>query len=325
MEPIITSEKSYKIQICRGVAILAVVFVHNTPLGLCQLFCRPFINFGVAVFLFLSGTLSSIERWNPKKRIKKVIIPYLIYSALYSVLQVGNNLSLFWGVYFKSLFLADSAPQMYYIFVYCQITLLIPFSEWLSRTRAKVLGLFLSPFYLFVTRYLFVVLRIPSNHIMDSIRAISCLAWFSYFYLGYILSNGTLKLSLSKRIIVSMIPISIGLQLIEGYILLSYGSQSYGTQYKLSTMLTNFLIVLVCYFFINSSSVKRYYCFKVFGDYSFGIYFVHILPMIILERYQWYNNYLKFPFNAIISFTFSLGFVVLIHRVLGNKAKLFAI
>jgi len=55
----LTSEQSKKIQYLRGLAIIAVVFIHNTPTGLAQVFCRPFLNFSVGLFLFLSGMLSN--------------------------------------------------------------------------------------------------------------------------------------------------------------------------------------------------------------------------------------------------------------------------
>lgn len=47
-----TSDKSYKIQMLRGLAIIAVVFIHNTPSGLAQVYFRTFLNFSVGLFLF---------------------------------------------------------------------------------------------------------------------------------------------------------------------------------------------------------------------------------------------------------------------------------
>jgi len=55
----LTSQQSNKIQIARGLAIIAVVFIHNTPSGLAQVFCRPFLNFCVGLFLFISGLMST--------------------------------------------------------------------------------------------------------------------------------------------------------------------------------------------------------------------------------------------------------------------------
>lgn len=55
----LTAQQSNKVQILRGLAIIAVVFIHNTPDGLAQVYCRPFFNFSVGLFLFLSGFLSN--------------------------------------------------------------------------------------------------------------------------------------------------------------------------------------------------------------------------------------------------------------------------
>ncbi len=80
MQP--SENQSGKIQILRGIAIIAVVFLHNTPTGIIEVFCRPFTNFAVGLFLFLSGLLTSKDRWNPQKRITKVIIPYVIWTFI---------------------------------------------------------------------------------------------------------------------------------------------------------------------------------------------------------------------------------------------------
>ena len=52
-----SKEKSYKIQMLRGLAIIAVVVIHNIPSELAQVWCRPLVNFAVGLFLFLSGFL----------------------------------------------------------------------------------------------------------------------------------------------------------------------------------------------------------------------------------------------------------------------------
>lgn len=64
--------KSYKIQVLRGIAIIAVVCIHNIPnTENGQILCRPFVNFAVGLFLALSGFLSDMNNWKPAKRIKK--------------------------------------------------------------------------------------------------------------------------------------------------------------------------------------------------------------------------------------------------------------
>ena len=85
----ISKQKDYNIQLFRALAIMAVVLIHTCPSGEWQVICRPFINFSVATFLFLSGYLTNTDNdnWEKffKKRIVRVIIPYIIWTILYSV------------------------------------------------------------------------------------------------------------------------------------------------------------------------------------------------------------------------------------------------
>lgn len=70
-------EKNYKIQILRALAIIAVVLIHTCPLGLSQVLVRPFINFSVGLFLFLSGYLTKLENNDWKNFYKKRIVRVL--------------------------------------------------------------------------------------------------------------------------------------------------------------------------------------------------------------------------------------------------------
>ena len=58
---LITPNRNNMIQIFRALSIIAVVSIHLTPFGEWTVLCRPFINFAVATFLFLSGYLTKIE------------------------------------------------------------------------------------------------------------------------------------------------------------------------------------------------------------------------------------------------------------------------
>lgn len=69
-----------KIQVLRGLAIIAVVLIHTCPNGYAQVWIRPFINWAVPLFLFLSGYLTKMDNddWSSliKKRVLRVMIPY---------------------------------------------------------------------------------------------------------------------------------------------------------------------------------------------------------------------------------------------------------
>ena len=114
--PFTMLQKNNTIQLIRALAIIAVVMIHMTPSGMYQVFCRPFINYAVATFLFLSGFLTKIDNDNwisfYKKRIKRVLIPYLIWTVLYTL--SSKNI----GKLPNNLITAKAAAPLYYIFVY---------------------------------------------------------------------------------------------------------------------------------------------------------------------------------------------------------------
>lgn len=86
--------KDRNIQIFRAIAIIAVVMIHTTPAGQWQIFCKPFINFAVATFIFLSGYLTKADNddWLAfcRKRISRVLVPYIIWTVIYSIPDIKS-------------------------------------------------------------------------------------------------------------------------------------------------------------------------------------------------------------------------------------------
>ena len=82
------------IQILRAIAVIAVVMIHTTPAGQWQVFCKPIINFAVATFIFLSGYLTKTDNDNWLKfyvrRITRVLVPYIIWTAIYSIPDIRS-------------------------------------------------------------------------------------------------------------------------------------------------------------------------------------------------------------------------------------------
>ena len=135
--------KNTKIQILRAIAIIAVVMIHTCPDGIMQVYASPFINFSVATFLFLSGYLTSIDNsdWKSfyKKRIFRVIIPYIIWTLLYTTASfIGDSIN--FKKYIINLFSTKAAPTLYYIFVYIQFVLLTPILGKLAKSKYNWIG-----------------------------------------------------------------------------------------------------------------------------------------------------------------------------------------
>ena len=198
----LTKEKSYRIQIIRGLAIIAVVCIHNTPSGIAQVLLRPFLNFSVAVFLFISGMLSNAQKWSPVHRIKKVIIPYIIWTAIYTILFWHKSILKTPLIYIENLLTGNAAAIMYYIFVYCEFALLIPLIDLLAKSRYKYLGFAFAPLEIVLVRILPMLVGYQLNQYVSTIVQVSCLGWFTYFYLGYLIGNNYLHIECKTKKII---------------------------------------------------------------------------------------------------------------------------
>lgn len=315
--------KSYNIQIIRGLAIIAVVFIHNTPAGIYQVLCRPFLNFCVAEFLFISGYLSKIEKWNVKGRLNKVIVPYVIWTLIYTFLYNYKNIRIIPSIFLKSLLLGNAAPIMYYIFVYCELTLLIPMIDKLAKSKYKYCGFIISLLEIIIMRLIPSITGYIFNDYIIKIMNLSCLGWFIYFYLGYVSGNNIIKIKFNTYKLCAAYLCSLVLQVMEGFAYLYMGINNYGTQLKLTSVITSVIFCLISYNLINTNKKLNLKILYVLGNYSFGIYFTHMAIMLILEKIPCYSGII-YPFNAIAVIIVSAVVVISVHKILGGKSKYLA-
>lgn len=312
---------SNKIQILRGIAIIAVVFIHNCPSGIPQVVCRPFLNFCVGLFLFLSGMLSDAERWNPKKRIFKVLFPYAIWTLIYVVLSANKTPFQIPVIYIKKLIFGNAAAHLYYIFLYCEFTMLIPLVDKLAMSRYRYWGFAIAPIEIIAMRLIPMLMGIEFNMYIEAVRSVSCLGWFTYFYLGYLMGNKIIKISWSEKKLFLLWIISIVLQIGEGYWYMCFGEVNCGTQLKISSIISGVIFVIMAYQFIFSIRECNCVVLKKLGDISFGIYFLHIAVMFVLEILPFYKRLTPYPINAIIVIFVTSLCVYLGKRILGKYAK----
>lgn len=99
-------------QAVRGVAIVAVVLIHCLPQCEATIVLRPFLNWAVAAFLFLSGFFTNeakIARGGVlARRVRRTLPSYIVWSVVYATLvQRAGALGAF-----KLLLTAGAAAQM---------------------------------------------------------------------------------------------------------------------------------------------------------------------------------------------------------------------
>lgn len=323
--------QSKKIQAIRGFAIIAVVIIHCTPdfSMPIEVFFRPFVNFAVGTFLFLSGMLSNVATWNPLKRIKKVLVPYIIWTLIYAVInyEIASGIKGFVILYIKYLLLGTGATMLYFVFVYCEFTLLIPAIDNLANSSNYMLGFAITPTEIILCRLLPVLIGETVNPYIKTIMRISCLGWFSYFYLGYLLGNNVIEINYPRRTLSIALVASIVFQMMEGYLYYRLGDVAPGTQLKLTTVLTGCIFCMIVFDYVVSytRSISRLLHFLIkMGDSSFGIFFNHIAIIRLIQMVTSNDVQLFFLLKAIITIMLSFLTVKLIKRVFGTFSIYFA-
>lgn len=309
--------KNSKIQILRALSIMAVVTAHTCPNGLYQVFTRPFLNVSVPIFLFVSGYLTRIEQndWGSfyKKRIYKTLIPYIIWSILYSISN-GQGLKLI----IFDLVTAKAAPQLYYVFVYIQFVILTPLMGKLLKSKQQWTGWLISPVSMFVFKYYWLITGNQLNEYLSIFWRISCLSWFSYYYLGLSLGNRIIKKEYHFKKLFGIGIISIIFQMIETYILLLKGISDCGSVVKITTLLTGIISILLAYIYLNDDSTKAKNIFLLrAGDCSFGIYLSHIMVMKVLYHLPFYPS-LPYIINSGLLFIATFMCVIAGQKICGK-------
>lgn len=318
--------KNSNIQILRAIAIIAVVLIHTCPSGLPQVFIRPFINFGVAAFLFLSGYLTDISKIETKqfykKRILRVIIPYIIWSIIYTTVKFVGNGDFNIKQYAINLLTADSAATLYYIFVYIQFVLLTPLLGKLLHKKYWWIGFLVTPLALVLRYYwLFNGVTVPGG-VVSVLWDNCCLAWFVFYYLGLYLKNIAKRRGFDVRKLGILYLLAIVFQIFEGYAWYMMGDTNFGTQIKLSSIITSLIFVLLAYCFINNGKYKgkNKLLIKV-GDYSFGIYLTHLMVIRFLSAVIPFWTHIPFVLNSFITLGVSLLFVLIGEKLCGEKVS----
>lgn len=157
------------------------------------------------------------------------------------------------------------------------------------------------------------------NHSISLTWGICCLPWFSFYYLGFLLGNGLLRLNYKPSLIIFILLGSIPLQMLEGYGWLLLGDSDCGSQLKISSLITTILVLILSYYYLKEEDIKpNSTLLLLLGDYSFGIYLSHIMVRNLLRQIPLFNS-IPFPISSIIVLSFSFLVVWVGQRICGNR------
>ena len=267
------------LQALRGAAIAAVVLIHSLPACAASVAVRPFLNWSVAMFLFLSGYLTNefeIKRGGVlSRRLRKTLPPYVACSAVYSLAFQRDGLLGFLG----SLLTGGAAAHMYFLLLYAQLTILTPLIyRALESCRALVYS---------VTPVALVVYDIATaaGFVFPVLGRLFPF-WMLFYVVGLDWKRWRGVVEGERRVWVLVLAGCVFLQIVAGYCWDSFGDYNMATtQIKLSSMVTSLAVIAVT---MSASSRARsavsLSSLVPLRDAWFRIYLSHMLVLAVVRK-----------------------------------------
>ena len=294
-----------------------------------------------------------------KKRIYRVLFPFLFWSVLYNLFPwitgvlglpkeiIGDFFCYVQGSESQSLSdaLKDVAMipfnfsfkenHMWYIYMLIGLYLYMPFfSGWIEKADRKTkrvylliwfISLFLPYLSSYVSFYLF------GEATWNQFGLFYYFAGFNgYLLLGHYLKNGT-KWSLGKTLAICTILFAVGYTITYcGFS--SAGANPTATEAEMELFFTfcspNVVLMTIALFLLlQKVAISNSFIVKLLASvtkYGFGIYIVHYFmvgPIFILMKYLPLPIPLQVPIMAFLIFIISWFFTWAIYKLLGNKAR----
>lgn len=286
--------KNLRIQELRALCIIAVILIHLAQGSVESnsydywMSFRRIINFPVAIFIFLAGYFSSFDGSKQtiiqfyKKRFIRLLIPFLIWSTFYTLVSLVMNKDVSLSFHtIITIIRGSSAPHLYFILVLLQLILIAPIISNIMSYKNNM-GLYflliITPIYLILLYYY----NISTNSSFSWYHE-SFFAWMIFYVLGVAYRNNLIKINLSTISKFGIVVFAAILSLAEMTYLNSLGLPSAFSisQVTFSSFFYSIAIIILLF---NDKAIETANKLLVkIGDYSFGIYFIHIFILRLIS------------------------------------------
>lgn len=286
-------------QSVRGLCILLVILIHTLYftnsfyINLSNVITRRTINFCVAVFIFIAGYFTKIEKGFYKKKINRIVIPLIIWDVIYTIyFNIINRTSITFTGFVKDLIISSKGIHLYYLYVLIQLFFLAPFLLKVKSSKIKYLPLFITPIYntLIITLKILYNIDVPLYNYL-------IFGWISYYYLGLIIND------LKVKNIKSLFYLTFLLTIVEGVFLFLYNTQLYNNAISQLTTFNALYSIVICIILYNNYHEKSVDFFTKLGNYSFGIYLSHLLVLQFVKSFYSLINLNYYIYVVVIYIT----------------------
>jgi surface polysaccharide O-acyltransferase-like enzyme len=333
----------------RGLAILMVVNGHTHTAGFSFLdsaagqwnywytmVFRQSELCAVPLFLFVSGYLSGEVRFRSLsdytsflgRRLPRIMIPYLFWSAIFITLYLWMDEALTPGNFALRLAIGGGDGPYYFTVALLQCYMLAPLFSYLIETRlgtAVVVTIHVA--FLSLVYYLRLRVFTADNYFGMPVFIFfswPCLTWFTFFYLGMLCrrySQWTHRIPLSLLIVAAAVMFAV--MYAEAYVLCRTGHREMATAiYRVTCGVYSFFIVIML-FKLRHLHWPRF--LVRIGGFTFGIFFIHMFLLRAIEPRMRHigSLYAIQPayqlFATVIVLCASIAVVIAGRRVLGRE------
>jgi len=307
----------------RIVSTFAVILVHvslkaRISFMSVDLLYGSWARFCVPVFIMLTGTLILPKKYELidflKRRVIRIIIPFVFWSIIYSILKVNLEKNLvpnnFLGkvIWIGEQLITGSSFHLWYVYMIIGIYLFIPIiSKYIQNcTETEIL-------YFLIIWLLTLFYDSPFD-----------LSYFSG-YIGLVILGYYLSIkSFRHGLIIGILSFTIGFLItVLGTYFLSFKSGIFQEKYY-SYLSPNIVLMSIGIFFIfkyfkfgSNNTTERIK--KFLNQYSYGIYLVHILTLHALEKVglKWdvLNPWIGVPILTFVCLFCSAIIIYIINKI----------
>lgn len=330
-------------QASRAVCIIAVIWIHSrtgesyagTPASWnydYSIVVRQFLNFPVAVFIFMAGYFVNPARISPlrpwlKGRAARLLIPYAAWSLIFSVALGARTPSSIPLDFATGLLTGQAAAHLYFVLVLAQLTGLTPLLVKALEKRWAPVLFAITPAYL-----VWIYIHTLSTGDLPSGYASWAPAWLAFYFAGLWARLRPRTHSRRPTLVwlrVLALLLTLLLSLVEAYLLLDVGAP-YGlaiSQLKLSSIAYAFAVIgaaTACKPMLDERIPTR---LRRIGDESYGIYYVHLFWIsaigALIGRFDELASFAVLPLLQTIEVTLTLLLsifaIALTRRLIGSE------
>lgn len=313
----------------RGATILAVIFIHcqsaiDSPLnsinGFSYYLIRNIVNFPVDMFFFMSGffmkPVDDVKAFY-KKRLPKLIVPYLFYTFAYLVMRFVFDGNLGCKKIIISIFFGTAVVPLYYIIVLMYFTLLAPLLQKALHNKGISIIIFLSTPVCILLAY---AIRFIGTDIWIYLKYTP--VWLSFYYLGMVIRE--YKPVFKKSVLWILLLVSFIIELVSTALLLNIEGFNAYTQLRFAGAFYSVIIILLVYEYSNKTDRKNSFKWlNLIGDDSYAIYYMHYAFMLLFPKIiPFSTNTIQLLYQLVeIGFAVSMCelIIFIIKKVIKNK------